>query len=192
MQAGFNPITRKRVEIDLLRGEFKRHPNNPRRQDGFVHEYCPPEQTRSEVERFLVLHEGHRELNLAPELEAAWLHHEFVRIHPFQDGNGRMSRMLMAIPYVKAGEFPPVILAQEKPDYIDSLEAADAGRFLSLVDYFGVLAAQRSTAAANRAESILDGRTHYRHGNGGVSSNGTYYPPDEGTDLPIVDETKDE
>jgi|GEM_PF-6737520 len=31
-----------------------------------------------------------------PLLVAAWLHHQFVQIHPFQDGNGRVTRALVA------------------------------------------------------------------------------------------------
>ena len=167
-----------RVEIPLRKGQWKIRPNNPRRQDGFVHEYCPPEQVQTEMDRFLDFHEGHAELDLAPELEAAWLHHEFVRIHPFQDGNGRISRLLMAWAYAKAGEFPPVIPAAGKPSYLAALEAADGGNFPAFATYLGDIAAQRSNDAATRAELILDGRTHYRHGNGGVTSGGVYHPPE--------------
>ena len=174
---GIDPFG-NRVEIPLRRGEWKIRPNNPHRLDGHVHEFCPPEQVQSEMDRFLAFHEGHRDLDLAPEVEAAWLHHEFVRIHPFQDGNGRISRLLMAYAYAKAGEFPPVIPAQDKMDYIDSLEAADAGDFPAFVTYLGDLAAPRSNTAAVRAEGTLRGRTHYRHGNGGVTSNGIYSPPE--------------
>ncbi len=167
----------RRVEIPLRKGEWKIRPNNPRRQDGFVHQYCPPEQVQSEIDRFLDFHARHRALDLAPETEAAWLHHEFVRIHPFQDGNGRISRLLMAHAYAKAGEFPPIIPAQNKLAYIEALEAADEGAFPELVRYFGDLAAPRSNEAALRAEGILRGRTHYRHGNGGVTREGEYHPP---------------
>ena len=175
---GIDPFG-NRVRVPLRRGEWKIRPNNPRRADGHVHEYCPPEQVQTEMDRFLAFHEGHRDLDLAPELEAAWLHHEFVRIHPFQDGNGRISRLLMAYAYAKAGEFPPVIPAQNKPGYIDSLEAADEGDFAAFVRYLGGLASLRSEEAAVRAEGILRGRTHYRHGNGGVTSNGVYHPPEK-------------
>ena len=168
----------KRVAVPLQKGEWKIRPNNPRRMDGWVHEYCPPEQVESEMERFLAFHEGHKDLNLTPEVEAAWLHHEFVRIHPFQDGNGRISRLLMAFAYAKAGEFPPVIPAENKPSYIDALEAADEGGFRDLVNYFGNIATQRSDAASVRAEGILSGRTHYRHGNGGITVKGEYHPPE--------------
>ena len=173
--AGIN-LSGRRIEIPLRKGQYKINPNNPRRQDGFVHEYCPPEQVQTEIERFLAFHDSHE--GLAPELEAAWLHHEFVRIHPFQDGNGRISRLLMAYAYARAGEFPPIIPARHKPDYIDALEAADEGDFPALVEYMGRLAADRSEAAAVRAERTLRGRTDYRHGNGGVTVDGVYHPPE--------------
>ena len=99
----------RRVAIPLLRGDYKIRPNNPRRPDGVVHEYCPPEQTRSEMDRLLEMHHAHADRRLPAEVEAAWLHHRFVRIHPFQDGNGRMARLLMAYVFARAGEFPPVI-----------------------------------------------------------------------------------
>ncbi len=166
-----------RIELTLRRGAWKIRPNNPMRADGFEHEYCPPEQVQTEIERFLEFHKNHAGLDLVPELEAAWLHHEFVRIHPFQDGNGRISRLLMAYAYARAGEFPPVIPAQNKLDYITALEAADAGDFPIFVTYLGDLAAQRSNAATARATGILKGRTHYRHGNGGTTVGGVYHPP---------------
>ena len=68
----------KRVAIPLLRGEYKIRPNNPRRPDGVVHEYCPPEQTRGEMDRLLEMHQGHADRRLPAEVEAAWLHHRFV------------------------------------------------------------------------------------------------------------------
>ena len=185
---GIDPFGRK-IEIPLRKGQYKIRPNNPRRPDGFVHEYCPPEQVEQEMERFLDFHKGHRGLNLAPEVEAAWLHHEFVRVHPFQDGNGRISRMLMAYAYAKAGEFPPIIAAQDKANYIAALELADEGDFPALVTYLGDLAAPRTNAARFRAALILAGRTHYRHGNGGITDNGVYHPPEEL--LPEVEEEPD-
>ena len=168
-----------RVNVPLLKGTYKIRSNNPRQSRGTIYEYCPPEHVASEMEQFLEFHHGHRELNLAPELEAAWLHYEFVRIHPFQDGNGRVSRLLMAYAYAKAGEFPPLIATANKSDYIGVLEAADAGQFQVLVEYLGQLAAQRSAAATRRAEAILAGRIHYRHSNGGITVNGVYYPPEQ-------------
>ena len=177
---GIDPFG-NRIQIPLRRGEWKIRLNNPRRADGHVHEYCPPEQVQAEIDQLFAFHDGRSGLGLAPEVEAAWLHHEFVRIHPFQDGNGRVSRLLMAFAYAKAGEFPPIVHAQNKLDYITGLEAADCGNFMTFVTYLGDLASQRSNAAAAIAELILDGRTHNRHGNGGVTRNGVYHRPDSGS-----------
>jgi len=65
------------VELPLLRGAFKSHPNNPLRPDGSVHEYCPPEHVAPEMERLVQLHREHE--NASIEVEAAWLHHRFTQ-----------------------------------------------------------------------------------------------------------------
>lgn len=62
-----------------------------------------------------------RELN-AIEL-AAWSHAEFVRIHPFPDGNGRTSRLIMNYQLMENG-FPAVSIAKEnRLAYFNTLEA---------------------------------------------------------------------
>ncbi|MDE2789208.1 MAG: Fic family protein [Paracoccaceae bacterium] len=173
--AGIDPFG-NRKQIPLRRGDYKVRPNNPRRPDGVVHEYCPPEQVQSEMDRFLEFHRGHEDL--APEVEAAWLHHEFVRIHPFQDGNGRVSRLLMAYPYIKAGEFPPVIHADDKPAYLAALQLADKGNFRAFVDYLGIRGELRCSDATLRAEQVFSGDQVMLHANGGVTNKGVYYPPE--------------
>ncbi len=51
------------------------------------------------------------------------LHVAFVRIHPFGDGNGRLSRLAANIPVIKAG-LPPIIIPKEqRKAYIDALSA---------------------------------------------------------------------
>ena len=172
----------RRVAIPLLRGEYKIRPNNPRRPDGVVHEYCPPEQTRSEMDRLLEMHHGHADLGLPAEMEAAWLHHRFVRIHPFQDGNGRMARLLMAYVFARAGELPPVISMTQRNDYIRNLEWADGDDLRRFVQYLADLAAITTLSAISIAEDVLGGRPWRTHGNGGQTvreSDGQwrYLPP---------------
>ena len=174
---GIHGLTGKRVQIPLVKGDYKVRPNNPRRQDGFVHEYCPPEQVRSELDRLLEFHHAHAERDLPTEVEAAWLHHEFVRVHPFQDGNGRMSRLLVAYVFVRNGEFPPIIAKDRKDDYIDMLETADEGDLRPFVAHLAVLSQLTTQRAVLLANQILAGRNRLRHGNGGVTVNGKYHPP---------------
>ena len=62
-----------------------------------------------------------RELN--PIELAAWTHAEFVKIHPFVDGNGRTSRLIMNYQLLANG-FPAVSIAKEnRLDYFNMLEA---------------------------------------------------------------------
>jgi len=63
---------------------------------------------------------------------AAVLHHEFVRIHPFRDGNGRTARALMTLLLRRAGfEYEVLILQrlldEDRTQYIHVLRQADAG-----------------------------------------------------------------
>ena len=97
---------RRISRVELIRGAYKQWPNNPLRPDGTIHEYCPPEHVAAEMDRLIELHERH--MNVPPEVEAAWLHHRFTQIHPFQDGNGRIARALATLVFVKAGWFPLV------------------------------------------------------------------------------------
>ena len=53
---------------------------------------------------------------------AAWTHAEFVRIHPFPDGNGRTSRLLMNY-QLMSNAFPAISIAKEnRLEYFNALE----------------------------------------------------------------------
>ena len=54
--------------------------------------------------------------------KAAWIHAEFVKIHPFQDGNGRTARLIMNY-HLLANDFPPTsIKLKNKEEYFSALE----------------------------------------------------------------------
>jgi len=59
-----------------------------------------------------------------PVVYAAKLHKEFVFIHPFVDGNGRVARLLMNVALVQAGYAIAVIPPLKRADYIAALEKA--------------------------------------------------------------------
>ncbi len=120
-------------ERELIKGAFKRLPNNPSRTDGSVHEYCPPEHVDAEMDRLIGWHGEHK--SVPPEIEAAWLHHRFTQIHPFADGNGRVARAIASAVMIKSGLFP-VLITRDDKTYIPVLEQADASdlsRFVQLL-----------------------------------------------------------
>ncbi len=161
----------------VTKGRWKERPNNPRRADGHVHFYCPPEQVQVEMDRFFAFWDEIRQRGYPVNAEAAWLHHRFVRTHPFQDGNGRVSRLLMAWAYIKRGFPPPVITAQGKPDYIDALEVADEGDLRGFSDHIGSLALTSLINANRLMKRVLTGRLSRPNGNGGRTVGDSYYPP---------------
>lgn len=126
-----------RLRIAMVKGDWKKLPNNPTRPDGSIHEYCPPEFVQDEVDALVRMHEEHLRSGVRPEVEAAWLHHRFTQIHPFQDGNGRVARALATLVFLQRGFLPLVIRdAEHKSLYIAALEAADAGDLQPLVNLF--------------------------------------------------------
>lgn len=135
------------IEVRLRRGEYKSLPNNPTLPNGVVHQYCPPEHVASEMDRMCDIHRRHIEAEVAPEVEAAWLHHRFSSIHPFQDGNGRVSRAIASLVFIQKDWFPLVVRDRDRTRYIDALESADIGQLKPLVDFFGELQQEIFTRA---------------------------------------------
>ncbi|MBI4673987.1 MAG: Fic family protein [Chloroflexi bacterium] len=154
---GVNGLGR-RTEIDLIRGDWKKWPNNPTRPDGSVHYYAPPEQVVSEMDRLMELHNAHSVAGVPPDVEAAWLHHRFSQIHPFQDGNGRVARALASLIFLRAGWFPLVVHRDIRSEYIDALEAADRGDLSSLVNSFVRVQKKSFLHALSISEDVLRDR----------------------------------
>ncbi len=154
----FNPFG-EAFEKELERGKYKTMPNNPRRPDGQFHEYCPPEHVASEMDRLVALHHEHVERGVQPQVEAAWLHHAFTQIHPFQDGNGRVARAISSLVLIKGEYFPLVVSRDDRTKYIDALESADGGDLSQLVSMFATIQKRAFTKAIGRAADVRPAET---------------------------------
>ena len=66
---------------------------------------------------------------------AAMFHHKFVHIHPFQDGNGRVGRLLMNIFLMQYGVPLTIIQKNDRKKYYRVLSAADFGNYEPLVQF---------------------------------------------------------
>ncbi len=68
---------------------------------------------------------------------AALLHSDFVKVHPFIDGNGRTARLLLNFELMKSGYPPAIIKVEMRPGYYDALDLAhttgDHSKFIELV-----------------------------------------------------------
>jgi Fic family protein len=144
-----------RVQRPLQKGEWKQWPNSPLRQDGRLHEYCPPVHVASEMEKLVSLHLEHMEKGIAPEVEAAWLHHRFTQIHPFEDGNGRVARALATLVLLRAELFPFVVDRDQQGEYIDALEKADHGDLGLLVKMIARQQQEALLAALDLSRDVI-------------------------------------
>ncbi|CAC9623903.1 hypothetical protein [uncultured Gammaproteobacteria bacterium] len=126
----------KIIKVKLLKGMYKQHPNNPKKNNGEIHFYCPPEFVMDEMGRLTNLYNQYDKKSVAPEVLSAWLHHRFTQIHPFQDGNGRIARAIASLVFLKAGLFPLVIRESDRETYLNALEKADNNDISDLVNLF--------------------------------------------------------
>lgn len=70
-------------------------------------------------------------------LRATIAHHGFEAVHPFEDGNGRVGRLLLNLLLMRDG-FPPALLLREwRTGYIQALATADAGNYNTLANLLG-------------------------------------------------------
>lgn len=95
----------------------------------------PNEMCRQVKDFYADLGWKRQQLNLI-EL-AAWTHAEFVRIHPYPDGNGRTSRLIMNYQLMANGFAPISIDKKDRLDYFNTLETyaveGDIGPFAEMV-----------------------------------------------------------
>lgn len=133
------------IAVKMLKGAFKINPNNPVRDDA-VYGYCPPEQVDSEMDNLIEIFNSQL-MKSHVLVKAAFLHHAFVQIHPFQDGNGRIARLLASLVLIKEGLFPLSIDRNDRTKYIDALEIADKHEYQALVNVF----AQNQISSIERA-----------------------------------------
>lgn len=101
-------------------------------------EHRPPEflHLQEEMDAFMAWYQDSKDMH--PVERAARLHVDFVKIHPFVDGNGRTSRLLMNLELMRAG-FPPVVFkTADRLSYYEALEIAcikgDYAPFLAMTE----------------------------------------------------------
>jgi Fic family protein len=123
---------------EIIPGEYKKQPNSVRLQNGEMFHYASPEETPPKMADLMEWYrKAESEKKLHPLQLAAKLHYDFVRIHPFDDGNGRISRLLMNYVLLRHG-FPTVVIkSADKRNYLSALNKADVGDMEAFTSYVG-------------------------------------------------------
>ncbi len=72
-----------------------------------------------------------------PVVRAAIAHHEFEAVHPFEDGNGRVGRLLLNLMLMRDGYPPALLLRDWRLAYMQALGVANEGRYTPLANLVG-------------------------------------------------------
>lgn len=116
--------TRRLIKI----GEYKSFHNSVILQNGEMFHYPSPTDTPILMEELMTwYHTSSKDGNNNPVEIAAEFHYRFVSIHPFDDGNGRIARLLMNYHLLKTGYPPAIIKSADKKNYLFALHEADTG-----------------------------------------------------------------
>ena len=108
-------------------GNYKSTPNSVRLKNGEIHEYASPEETPIQMAELMKSYYSEVKTLQHPIITAAWFHNRFVSIHPFDDGNGRVARLLTNFILIR-NNYPPVVIKTEnKEEYLTVLQKADGG-----------------------------------------------------------------
>ena len=147
--------TRKRI----VPGQYKRQPNHVRTATGELHRFAEPEETPARMEGWTRDFRRDLERTAYPlPLFLAESHWGFLRIHPFDDGNGRTARVLANYALLRK-DLPPIVIKSEDRDrYISALQNADLGFTLPIAQFMleNVLWSLQIGIRAAKGESITE------------------------------------
>ncbi|MFQ6112179.1 MAG: Fic family protein, partial [Nitrospinota bacterium] len=135
-------------------GKYKDRDNHVILPDGSIHFFTPHLKVPEEMGAMMRWYEEEGPGLHAIEL-ASLLHHRFVAIHPFNDGNGRTARLLMNLILMREGYEPAIIRLEERADYFEALRQADEGNATPFI-----LMVERAVARSLQLKlDVIEGRT---------------------------------
>lgn len=143
--------TRRQITV----GNYKTQPNSVRLPNGELFEYTAPQEVPIQMQALMEWYRD-EQTALHPVTLAAMFHYKFVCIHPFDDGNGRVSRLLMNY-VLLAHKLPPVVIkSSDKQNYLHALHLADTGQYEAFIRYIAeqVVSSLEMAIKAAKGESI--------------------------------------
>ena len=107
-------------------GQYKTRPNSVITRYGDRFEYASPEETPSLMTDLVDWYnKAEQEGKLSPVELAALFHYRYIRIHPFEDGNGRIARLMVNY-ILTRHDYPMIVVrSRKKSEYLEALHQTD-------------------------------------------------------------------
>jgi Fic family protein len=107
-------------------GVYKTRPNSVITPTGEIFDYASPEETPSFMGDLVEWYRNEEQRKkLKIEELAALFHYRYIRIHPFEDGNGRIARLLVNYILLRHNYPMLVIRSDDRNNYLKSLRQCD-------------------------------------------------------------------
>ena len=107
-------------------GQYKTRPNSVITRYGNRFDYALPEETPGLMADLVEWYnEAEKEGKLSPVELATLFHYRYIRIHPFEDGNGRIARLMVNFILARHGYPMIVVRSRKKNEYLEALHQAD-------------------------------------------------------------------
>lgn len=107
-------------------GQYKTRPNSVITRYGDRFDYASPEETPALMTDLVDWYnQAEKEGKLSPVELAALFHYRYISIHPFEDGNGRIARLLVNYILSKHGYPMIVVRSRNKWEYLEALHQTD-------------------------------------------------------------------
>ncbi len=107
-------------------GQYKTRPNSVFTRYGDRFEYASPEETPGLMADLVDWYNrAEQEGKLSPVELAALFHYRYIRIHPFEDGNGRIARLMVNF-ILSRHDYPMIVIrSRKKSEYLEALHQTD-------------------------------------------------------------------
>lgn len=107
-------------------GQYKTRPNSVVTRYGDRFEYASPEETPALMTDLVNWYNEEEQSGRLTPLElAALFHYRYIRIHPFEDGNGRIARLMVNFIFARHGWPMVVVRSRKKSEYLEALHQTD-------------------------------------------------------------------
>ena len=107
-------------------GQYKTRPNSVITRYGDRFEYASPEETPALMTDLVNWYNDAEKSGKYPVVElAALFHYRYIRIHPFEDGNGRIARLMVNYILARHGWPMIVVRSRKKQEYLEALHKTD-------------------------------------------------------------------